>query len=487
MTTNWKPWILTLAFTGAALCPGLAADAASPSPYLDAVRSFADALLAHGTDTAGPRRTALFASVIDTRDFSIPRSSGKVSNPPGVRSNDRALGGCNAQLDAHTLRTLRTLSAVVGEPRYAEAVRAYLADFVALAQSEATGLLAWGEHLYYDLYEDRVAEERKSHEYLEWTPPFDLIWEVNPDAVKREVEGLRYHFYAADPAEKDWLFNRHATWKTAAYQSPGGQPWIKHSGLYAFAYGFVSGKTGDAEERRRALGVGSLYFKVRNPKTGLTESCLTDKRETSRLASLSGTAMLAYWMVKGAQADPELAPLRANALALVHAYAEQAWDPAAGDYAEQLPTCGVRPPAKDRDPWTFAYGDGSGLMRFGRITAYLAQTEKDAACLLMAKRTYDVLERHPMPAKFTPEEAGFAIHLALDLHELTREEGCLAAARGYADKAITSLAHNGLFRRLPGDPYYESKVGPGDLASALLRLHLRCKGASDPAGADWSF
>lgn len=466
----------------------LGAAYAAPAPNsLETVRRFADTLLEHGTDRLGPKHTALFASVIDTRDYSIPKGSDNVPPTPGVRKGDRALGGCNAQLDTHLLRTLHTLSAVTGDPRYAAAARAYAIDFLKLAQSPATGLLAWGEHLYYDLHEDRVVSERQSHEYLEWSPPWDLLWAADPEAVKREVAGLRFHFYAEDPATQGWLYNRHANWGSASYQKPGGQPWIKHSGLYAFAYGFVASKTGDAGARRRALGVGSLYFNVRNPQTGLTESCLTDKRPTSRNATLAGVSMLAYWLVKAAQADPELSALRSHALSLLHDYARLAWDEQAADYAESLPASGARPAVGKRDPWSFAYGDAAGLMRFGRVAAYLARTEKDPASLLMAQRAYAALQRYPMPDKFTPEEAGFAIHLALDLHDLTKETPSLEAAHAYAGKAIPALLHRGLFRRLPGDFYYESKLGPGDLASALLRLHLRATKTPDPAGTDWSF
>lgn len=470
-----------------AACAAAEAPATRPAPYLDVVRAFADTLLARGLDNVGPRRTALWASVIDTRDFSIPRSARDVPATPGVRESDRAVGGCNAQLDTHTLRTMLALSAITGEMRYADAVRAYIADFIAVAQSPKTGLLAWGEHLYYDIYRDEVAVERTHHEYLEWTPPFDLLWSASPDAVKREVAGLKYHFYAEDPARCGWLFNRHATWAQPAYQKPGGQPWIKHAGLYAFAYGFVSGRTGDAEARRLAMGVGSLYYDARNPQTGLTESCLTDTRQTSRNAGLGGTSMLAYWLVKASQADRQLSALGDKAAELLHAYAERAWDESAGTYADSMPTTGQRPPSAGRDPWAIAYGDSSGLLRFGRAAAYIARARRDDRCAAMAQRALMALQRHPMPAKFTPEAAGFAIHLCLDVYDLTGEARCLDAARRYADRAVEALVSNGLFRRLPGDPFYESKVGPGDLASALLRLHLRLAGAADPPGADWSF
>ncbi len=47
---------------------------------------------------------------------------------------------------------------------------------------------------------------------------------------------------------------------------------------------------------------------------------------------------------------------------------------------------------------------------------------------------------------------------------------------------------NGLFRRQPGDPFYEAKVGAGELASALLRLNLRLRPErKELAECDWTF
>lgn len=471
-----------------AACTAKAPVTYTAASYLEAVRVFADTLIEHGTDTVGPRRTALFASVIDSRDFSIPTSPKKVKGTPGVRESDRAVGGCNAQLDTPTLRTMLALSEVTSQTRYAQAVRAYLGDFLKLTPSPQTGLLGWGEHLYYDFTKDAVAATQFDHEYLEWTPPLDLLWAVDPEAVKKEVAGLRYHFFAETPADGGWLYNRHATWDSATYQkAEKGQPWMKHSGLYAFAYGFVAGKTGDAEARRRALGVGSVYYNARNKETGLAEGCLNDKRDLSRLATLGGTAMMAYWQVKAVQADAQLAPLREQALAMLHAYAERAWDEKTGSYHELMTTAGQPADEKAVSPWSFAYNNGSDLMRFGRVAAYIARTERDEASALMARRAWAALKRVPMPKKYTPEEAGFAIHLALDLYDQEHDAACLEAARAYAGKALTALVRHGLICRLPGDPYYESKVGPGDLASALLRLHLRVAGKADPAGTDWSF
>jgi len=471
------------------LAPRCALGGEEKPAYRSVVCKFADTLLEKGRDVHGPRKTALWASVIDLEDYSVPASGKSVPATRGVRAQDRAVGGCNMHCDAMTLYTLRVLAKLTGQARYEQAVRDYLRDFLAVAQSPQTGLLAWGEHLYYDLFQDRVAEERKSHELIEWTPPWDLLWEVDPKATARAIEGLQYHFCAADPASQGWIFNRHAAWGKPGHPGKSGsQPWIKHSGLYAYSYAFLYAKTGDKTWRDRALGIGELYWNHRNPETNLTEGCLGDRRAISRHAGMGGTSLLSYWLLKASQLDPTNTAARDHALTMLKAFDHYGWDPATKTYRETLQTDG-KPVDKALNPWTFAYGTrGSSLLRFGRVAAYAARTVKDPACREMAVRSGTVMRAVPVPEKFTPEEIGFAIHLQLDVFDLTDDPSSLAEADRLARLAIDKLWAGGLFRRLPGDRFYESKLGPGDLASALLRLSLRQEGKADPAGVyDWSF
>jgi hypothetical protein len=487
-----RPFGPTLLLLAALNLMSSAGQAGEP-PYLQIVRRFADTLLEKGRDRYGPKNTAMWLSVISVEDFSVPRLASEVPATPGVRDSDRAVGGSNLYLDRSTLYTLRVLSQVTGDDRYTRAVDAYVRDYLANCQSAETGLLAWGEHLYYDVFLDRVVSERSSHELLEWTPPWDLLWEVDPAAATRAMAGLRYHFRAEDPATQGWLFNRHAAWARPAYTNAGGQPWIKHSGLFAHAFGILAGKTNDAQWRRWATGVGNLYWGIRHPQTGLTESCIGDQREMSRCTYLGGMSLLSYFLLKGYHADPEQRDARDHALVMLRALDRYAWDSAARRYREWLTTDGAPPKGMSANditpnPWVFAYCSGSSLLRFGRVAAFVARTEKDGECLAMARRAAAVMQVYPVPDKFTPEEAGFAIHLPLDLYDLTGEPAYLEDARKLARTAVGRLWAEGLFRRLPGDPFYENKLGPGELASALLRLALRTEaGRKDPAVWDWSF
>lgn len=448
-------------------------------------KTFADTILARGLDNYGKSKTPLWAGVIDTRDFSVP--SGDVSAPSGVRPNDRALGGCNLYHDAVSLRLFHALSQTTGDSRYQQSAREYAAAFLRQAQHPTTGLLAWGEHLYYDFFKDRVAAERRSHELIEWTPPWDLLWREDPAATAKAIAGLRYHYTANDPGS---LFNRHAYWDRAEFQPAGGQPWIKHTGLYAYSFAFLYSKTKDKTWRDWALGAGSLYWKHRDAKTNLTQSCIGDPRPASAQSSV-GAVYLSYWLLQAWRLMPEETELRDHATALLDAFLKFHFDPARKVYRAGMQLNGK--PAGDSlvEPWHYAYGSSS-VFELGRIIAYFAKELKESRYQAAAESIAVEAARTPMPERVSIANVAFALNLSLDLYDLTRDAKHLAQARAYAKAGIgkfwVQAGPYGLLVREPKDRYYESKTGAGDFAAGLLRLSLREKGSFTNAGGwDWTF
>jgi hypothetical protein len=472
-----KPLITSLVLSFAAL-------AATPD-YQAPVRKFADTLLAKGLDVVGSKHTPLWAGVIDARTFTVPERG--VPAPRGIRESDRAVGGANLYHDVVTLRVFHALSALTGDARYSQAARDYVRAYLDLASSPATGALGWGEHLYYNFFRDEVAAERKNHELLEWTPPWDLLWEANSEATRKEIAALRYHFYADDPSA---LFNRHASWSEAVYQKPGGQPWIKHSGLYAHAFLFLYSKTNDAEWLKWSRGPGALYWNHRNPRNDLTLGCIGDSRPSTQDASTQ-MPELAYWLHKAYRESPDEKDLRDRALTFMKAYNRYFYDRATRRFLTSVGMDGVAKSKKTETVWNIAYGD-PGILPNGRIEAYFARVEKDAECLAMARRVAELAAETPMPEGVSLEGVAFALNLNLDLYDITREKRYLKQARRYADFAIqkfwVSNAESGLFVREAGDHYYEAKSGTGDLLAGLLRLDLRLHPKrKDPGVYDWSF
>ncbi len=490
-------WLLLI--TGLLVLPGSGTAPVAPKPkdYLYYVQTFASTLLNKGLDRYGSRRTALWCAVMDARDLSVPRQN--VPFVEGIRPGDRAVGGSNLYHDVATLKAFRVLSDVTGNSRYANAATGYLRDFLTHAQSPVTGLLGWGEHLYYDVYEDRVRVEEAYgnrqygglwHEFLGNTPPWAALWEVDSVRTQKAITGIQYHFFEPEP--DTFLFNRHAHWDKAQYQTADkAQPWIKHTGLYTYSYAFLYGKTENETWLRRAKGTGALYWDRRHPQTGLTLSCIGDKRPFAQHASLSSMTMLAYFLHKAGRLVPAEETWRAHALAFLRSISHYAWDPAAQMYYSALTVEG-KPVADETDgkplylkAWVSGYGVSS-VLNAGRIAAYFARQGNDPQFLEMARRAALIASKEPLPDHFVAENMADAIHLNLDLHELTKEQVYLTNARTYADLAIGKLWRNGLFTRQTDDPYYEAKLGIGDLVAGLLRLHLLLHPGSTSAGAyDW--
>ncbi len=467
--------------TAAALAPSSAPD------YLSYVRKFANTLLAKGLDVYGPRRSPLWAGVIDAETMTVPDGSAKISPPEGVRPSDRALGGCNPYHDAVAWRAFRVLGAITGEPRYSRAVDDYIRFFLANAQNPKTGFLGWGEHLYYDFFRDEVAAERRSHELLEWTPPWPELWAADSAATTKAIAALRYHFYYDDPSS---LFNRHAWWDRPEHQKPGGQPWIKHTGLYAYSFLFLYSKTHDPLWFRWGRGVADLYWNRRDPLTNLTLGCIDDPRPTSRYASPQ-MPELAYWLFKAWQTAPAEKDLRTRALTYLRAFNRYFYDARSGSFWTEVAVDGKRISDNSMRAWNIAYGE-AGLLSIGRIAAYIGRIDKNAALVAMAHAVAEIARRTPLPEKVSQQCLAFALNLSLDLFDQTRSPDRLAEARSYADAAIERFWYpkdgGGLFVRAPGDRYYEAKVATGDLLAGLLRLHLRLNPkTADPGLYDWSY
>lgn len=450
-----------------------------------AVRTFADTLLERGLDRYGRVETPLLAGVIDTQDFRVPR--GGVPAPTGVRPSDRALGGCNLYHDAVSLRVFHALSELTGDARYQRSAREYASAFVRLTQSPATGLLGWGEHLYYDFYQDKVASDRRWHELIEWTPPWDLLWRENEQATAKAIAGIRYHYFENNPQA---LFNRHAYWERAEMQPPGGQPWIKHTGLYAYSFAFLYSKTREKIWRDWALGAGSLYWRNRDETTNLTQGCIGDPRPTSRHSSV-GTVYLAYWLLQAWRFMPEETELRDHAVALLDAFLKHHYDGERKAYRAGMQINGKRAGDGMLAPWHYEYGSSSSF-ELGRILAFFAKDLKEPRYREAAEMVALEAAKTAIPEKVSIANVAFALNLSLDLYDLTREKRHLSQAQEYAKMGMARFwvqsGRYGLIVREPGDRYYESKTGAGDFVAGLLRLSLREKGKfGDVSGWDWRF
>jgi len=454
--------------------------------YTKIVVKFADTLIEHGRDHYGKQPSPVWMAVLNAKDYSAPTDPKQVPPPQGIRAGDRAVGGANLSHDLVTIRVFDALSLITGDPKYRRAVDDYLRYYLAHAQSPETGLLAWGEHLYYDAFEDRVITERRWHELLHWTPPWERLWGIDPRATERAIAGIwEWHFFDHEKA----LFNRHADYTGASHPDPAkSQPWIKHSALYTYSFAFAHVKTGDKRYLDWARAIGSLYWNARDPKTNLVEGCIGDPRPTSRLGGMGG--QLPYWLYKAGELVPSEA-WRQRAITLLEAGDKYAYDPASGGYLNAINTDGTRTtlrggshPAK---VWDFAYGGEGVILRIGRSAAYMAAKSKDPKLLTIARRVEKYAHATPRPAEGDIGTLADALNLSMDLYDQTKEPAYLEHAREYGEEIVKKFWCGRLFRSHTGYDIYEAALGPGDAIEGLLRLGLAGKKSALPSSFDWSY
>jgi hypothetical protein len=207
--------------------------AQAPVPFIDPVLSYADAMLDHGRDTFGPVKSNLFLSALDRHSLS-PLTSRPVP-PAGIRRGDRsgqpwsALTGANPHLDQNLLRILYVLSEITGDPKYSRAADDEIAWFFKNTLSPKTDLLPWGEHLSWDVVEDKPISggDEKMHEFARpW-----MLWErsfaLAPAEAERFALGLWNHQIAN---QQTGGFDRHAPY--FEHGPVDGKDFPRHAGFY---------------------------------------------------------------------------------------------------------------------------------------------------------------------------------------------------------------------------------------------------------------
>ena len=470
---------------------------AQKKDYLFYVKEHCDQLITHGKDVYGDKKSDLLASIIDTRDMSVPKW--KVPPTEGTRSSDRAVGGSNYYHDVQTITLLNSLTKLTGDTKYKSAATNYTDDFLTLCQNPYTGLLGWGEHLYYNFYADSVREGDLdqpgiflTHEFLETTPPWTRLWETDSARITKAIIGVRGHFRS--PVTQSFLYNRHARWNKIAkpeyrgleqYQD-GGQAWIKHSGLQCYSFTFLYKKTGNPEWKRWAEGTGTLFWKYRNPATNLTISCIDDPRPSGMYANINSMGLLSYYLLKSWQVDPRFDHFRKQAETMLKSVEKYSWDKTRNGYVTELYLDGNVFNKELVKVVETGYGNADILL-FGRIAAYFYKVTGDRAYLEIVKKISGMLLKHSWPDTFVVNSLASALQFSMDAYEVTKDPKMLELAKSYADTGINKLWSGKLFVREPKDPYYEAKLGTSDLVAGMLRLHLVQNSKPEDAGLlQWS-
>ena len=246
--------------------------------YLETVRAYADALIAHARDDYAEVKSPVF--VAGGIDLKTKRFVRRQLKGQGIREGDRAYGA-NPHQDLNLYQVLYVLSEITGEEKYGREADRALRWFFQNCQSPKTQLLAWGEHLYWDV-EAEACRGRDTHEfYRPW-----VLWErsfrLAPEACERFARGLWDHQIYNHSGD----FNRHARWSE---HGPGRRVNIsRHAGFYIATWAYAYKLTQDPVYLKAIERV--LLFKEasRHPVTNFLPSDRGANSVNSWLSDITG-------------------------------------------------------------------------------------------------------------------------------------------------------------------------------------------------------
>jgi len=247
---------------------GSCAFAGEDDKYLNAVRTFADNVLAYGKDTYGPKQTPLFVDGINLRTH----------EPAKWKKDGQEWILSNLASQQNLFRTLDGLTLLTGDPKYRRA--AVEATEYAFANLRSpNGLLHWGGHVAYDALADELCMEQYNHELKCNFPYYELMWQVDPKATEQFLET----FWAAHIL--DWSnleMNRHGNmkkqfgnpWKNEYKDGPvffwgTGLSFINTGSDLFYAGAMLAKLSGEKEPLIWSKRFAKRYVETRNPKTGI--------------------------------------------------------------------------------------------------------------------------------------------------------------------------------------------------------------------------
>ncbi|MHC4740946.1 MAG: hypothetical protein ACYS8Z_03480 [Planctomycetota bacterium] len=443
------------------------------SPFIGVVYNYADAMLEHGRDTYGPRKSGLFLSALDRKTLSPLKA--RPPAPAGIREGDRPgpaagpLVGANLHLDENLLRLLYFLRGLSGEDRYPQAADNALKWFLENTQSPQTGLLPWGEHLCWNVMNDEIASGHREavHEFARPWLLWPRCFELAPEASKRFALGL-WNSQIAD--HKTGAFNRHADFHKS---SPvDGMDFARHAGFYIRTWAQSYAHTKEKTFLEAISVLLKRYEKKRHAVTGLIE---VKTGSSSANAALSLSLGIDCDGAARRVPEPLRTRLRRFALREDEVFCSLPHDLAGKKgFALNVDLATGKPGGSFSTLWDARYGGFTtaavGMMCVSRYQntgeAGYRELIVDAADAYADSMPADGDDAWPMTFghAISLELAAFGVTAEKKYHERAFELGKTAIEKFFGDSVLprASLRSN----------HYESITGADTLVLALAELHL---------------
>jgi hypothetical protein len=239
------------------------------------VQAYADAMIDHGRDRYGDRHSPAFVATLDLRTMTMPAATSDTTRQmysTYFRAEDCSTS-VNPMYHIDLYQLLNALTTLTGDAKYRQAGRESIEWFFRNAQSPATGLMAWGEHLGWDLIDDKITvgnlrdgklEVSDIHEFYGPWLHWKTTCEVAPAEARRFAIGLWGHqIYDHESCD----YSRHARYSKHAPSR--GYEFARQAGFYLDTWASVYQASGDPELLVAVEKFLESWQRRQNPKTGL--------------------------------------------------------------------------------------------------------------------------------------------------------------------------------------------------------------------------
>lgn len=270
--------------------------------YLAVVKAYADKMIADVTDRYGAEQSPLFLSAYDRMEDEAYQSP--AAGISGIRYDDRSIGG-NPMHDEYLYQLLYPLTTVTGDAKYKTAADASLKWFFENCQSPYNGLMAWGEHTYWNPFKEKAESlddldnPQTIHEFFRPWVLWEQSYALAPEAVEKFALGLWNHQVVN---QETGDFSRHY-YHTFSPNGRGqsGYQFPRHGGFYILTWAEVYRKNQNSEMLQAIETLVDFYNNNIDPVTNLIP---LSTKSTSRHSSTSCLS-LAVDLHTGAQYVPE--------------------------------------------------------------------------------------------------------------------------------------------------------------------------------------
>jgi len=475
--------------------PSTTANVGQRPDYLALIRGHFDGVLRTGRDGYGPDKTPLWLSAIDVRKGGLPERP-----DPKLRHWYRTIhapNGSTLYWDQPALVAAIAVSRLTGDPRYEQAARDYVAEFLKRCVSPANGLFMWGNHIYYDVTTDQLVKIGAWHREARPLPPaWELFWNADPAATARAIRQVGQQ-HVVDPQSGE--FNRHgSTEKRPDAHGTTGCPFLEAGGIICESLCWLAAKQGGHDEGLTdlALRVARFSYNARDPQTGLVRN----KPGADRWDFHVSTTEIGLWadsLLRSAEYTG-VEEFREMAQQAVAAYLRFGWDEANGQYWGSVRVTDGKPwldrateyqPGKYSDPWLQATCPTHDYpMSMAEACLTLSQQTGQPEFRQAAERWTQVV-RASLPANqghgAWADQYGRCIHFLVRAAAILDRPELNTLAHRVADEAIEQLylPDCRMFRSHPGEDRCNAVDGPGILFLALIYLQT----GTEPHGFGFAF